>query len=269
MNIIGPGYLFGGSSGNPIDIASSLTGKVGAITFNSASSGSTISGLEFSVNCVAVTINGASNITIERCGAIGCGTIDISGNSSNITIRQNYWDRVDGTGTGNNILISNNIIKNGFTLGTGLSGIIANNVYVGENHWTCSNFSIYNNIYAKVFSAVSGTNNTIFNNLSAGTAFGAGSGNLTNVDMSTVFVLPPASTQFQSGFSIDSRWQIKTGSPSIGAGFGGADCGAFAGSTPYVLSGLPPYPIISKLQTSGGGNSTTPLSVTVSTKSNN
>ena len=42
--------------------------------------------------------------------------------------------------------------------------------------------------------------------------------------------------------STDGQYQLKAGSPAIGAGNGGVNCGAYGGPNPYVLSGLPPVP---------------------------
>jgi hypothetical protein len=45
--------------------------------------------------------------------------------------------------------------------------------------------------------------------------------------------------------------------------------GPFGGTTPYLKSGLPPYPIITSAVNSGLGNATVPLNVKVSIRSNN
>ena len=49
------------------------------------------------------------------------------------------------------------------------------------------------------------------------------------------------------GKSDDAKWKLKAGSPAIGAGVSGVDCGVFGGVTPYVLSGVPLYRISMKL----------------------
>lgn len=76
----------------------------------------------------------------------------------------------------------------------------------------------------------------------------------------------PWATYFQSD---DSKFQLSATSPAKGIGTGGTDAGAFGGSSSYVLSGLPPYPIITNFANSGTGNSTTPLQVSVTVRGNN
>ena len=55
-----------------------------------------------------------------------------------------------------------------------------------------------------------------------------------NVAMADVF----ADYEGSLDFSTDGKWQLKDGSPAIGAGMDGVDCGAFGGITPYILSGI-------------------------------
>ena len=58
-------------------------------------------------------------------------------------------------------------------------------------------------------------------------------------------------------------------SPAIGIGTGGANAGAFGGASPYILSGLPAYPVMTNFTTTGVGNTTTPLQVSVTVRGNN
>jgi hypothetical protein len=67
----------------------------------------------------------------------------------------------------------------------------------------------------------------------------------------------------------DATYQLAVSSPAKGIGTGGTDAGAFGGSAPYVLSGLPPYPIITNFTTSGVGNTSMPLQVSITVRSNN
>ncbi|MFB3041480.1 MAG: hypothetical protein ACE1ZS_06720, partial [Candidatus Poribacteria bacterium] len=60
-------------------------------------------------------------------------------------------------------------------------------------------------------------------------------GNQVNVDMNTVF---------EGSGSTDGQWQLKAGSPAIGAGTGGFDAGMFGETATYVLSGLPNIPAV-------------------------
>ncbi len=92
--------------------------------------------------------------------------------------------------------------------------------------------------------------------------FGIENGNQSNVDMTTVFV-------GEEGNSTDGQYQLKQGSPAIGAGYDGEDCGAFGGATPYILSGLPAIPAIYFFISPAVGSSATGLSVQIKAKAHN
>ena len=103
-------------------------------------------------------------------------------------------------------------------------------------------------------------NNVYFNNISDGTLFGNANGNQQNVTSASLFT--------QAGtVNEDAYWKLKAGSPAIGAGYGGVDCGAFGGPNPYKLAGIPNVPTIYQLTVPPTG--TTNINVTISTKSNN
>jgi len=80
--------------------------------------------------------------------------------------------------------------------------------------------------------------------------------------MTTVFV----DLNGTLGYSDDERYKLKAGSPAIGAGVSGVDCGAFGGVTPYVLSGLPPFPRIYEATIPGTAYSDKGLSCTIKIK---
>ena len=68
-------------------------------------------------------------------------------------------------------------------------------------------------------------------------------------------------------YSDDAKWKLKTGSPAIGAGVSGVDCGAFGGPTPYVLSGVPNLPHIYEATIPGTAYSNLGLACTIKIKS--
>jgi hypothetical protein len=271
LTIIGPGYY--------LPSATSLNAKSNqAIVFSAGSEGSSLMGFQVENNGY-VEVNLVSNITITRCllSFVWLKMPTVAESYSNIIISQSATQIFDNPFSGSApsplgsvtaVQINNNIIIGGPFLGSAYSGTFTNNTQLGYNHLNISNFTLSNNIFGKGGYSFSGSNNTSFNNVASENQFGTNDGNLANVDMNTVFVLDQ-SVGLSAGFTEDSRYQIKEGSPTIGAGFGGVDCGAFGGATPYVLSGIPPYPTITKLLNSSTGNSTTPVSVTISTKSNN
>ena len=67
---------------------------------------------------------------------------------------------------------------------------------------------------------------------------------------------------------IDYGLVLKTGSPAIGAGMNGVDCGIFGGNQPYVLSGIPPIPSIFEINYTAVGSSAVPIQVNLKAKTN-
>ncbi|MDA1068074.1 MAG: hypothetical protein O3C43_16410 [Verrucomicrobia bacterium] len=82
----------------------------------------------------------------------------------------------------------------------------------------------------------------------------AGNGNINGELVGTVLMA--------SGSS-DGYYQLKEGSPAIGAGFGGADIGAFGGSDPYMLSGLPGIPRMTRFNAPGTATGLTAVTIEV------
>ncbi|GAB4372155.1 MAG: hypothetical protein Kow0042_15340 [Calditrichia bacterium] len=110
----------------------------------------------------------------------------------------------------------------------------------------------------------SGTNSpaNINHNIGDANQFGTLYGNQVNVPMNTVFV--------DSGsVSTDGDWQLRSGSPAIGAGLNGEDCGMFGGTTPYILSGIPAIPTIYFFVAPSSASGTQGLQVQIKAKSNN
>lgn len=104
---------------------------------------------------------------------------------------------------------------------------------------------------------------TFINNISYTTHFGTANGNQAN------FAVTPELVGAGAGVSTDESYQIKAGSPLKTAGSGGTEVGAFGGTTPYVVSGIPAIPSIVNMNNTATGSNTVPLSVTISVKGNN
>ena len=131
---------------------------------------------------------------------------------------------------------SNNYIYNFILYSTASSNIIINNIL---DYAVYSEANVFrNNIL--ITGNINGSNNLFYNNIGNSTQFGTENDNQSNVDMATVFVGYPD----QDTCSTDGRWQLAPGSPAIGTGQDGVDCGMFGGTNPYVLSGLPNIPAI-------------------------
>ncbi len=255
--IIGPGYFL---TKNDSTQANGLEAKItGSVDFNAGSGGSIITG------CFVSNINlGADNLIITR-----CNVSYISQNVTivnNILIVQNYVTGISlQTYKITNSIIANNITD--FIYCSYSSGPlqIINNTVTGYNYGGISayNSSIANNILTHASGNITvNTGNTINNNILACAGTNA-NGNLYNVVMTNVFVDFSGSLKY----SDDAKWKLKTGSPAIGAGVSGVDCGVFGGAAPYVLSGIPNLPHIYEASIPGTAYSDKGLACTIKVKS--
>ena len=251
--IIGNGYLLTIDTGLQANTNNSAVAS--GITFNPGSSGSTIQGLTLAY----YTYVEDSNITIRRCFI----QYPVYVYSSKFTFVNNYiynYGVSEQVGNLTGINISNNIFYyySGITFGSTSTGNFTNNT-CNASGISCYNFQVNNNIL--LGGAFTVNNNVYFNNISDGILFGTANGNQQNVLSANIF------TQTGAYNTHDAYWQLKVGSPAIGAGYGGVDCGAFGGPNPYHLAGIPSVPTIYKLTVPPVG--TTNINVTISTRSNN
>jgi hypothetical protein len=251
--IIGSGYNLDKNLGLQYN---NITTYVTSITFtknlSTSSAGSKIIGVETSAINFSVP-----NITIQRCRTSGINMT--AGDFSGCTIIQNYIDgNISFSGVNNilDVFIANNYVKrilsNIFN-----TGIIQNNIIVSEI--SVYNFTVFNNILTS--GTFSLNNNTYYNNIGNSSQFGTSNGNQNIPDIVNIFECWPGCANY------DASLKLKAGSPAIGAGFGGADCGIFGGSNPYVLSGIAQIPSIYDyiIKTSSPTN----LQVNLKLKSNN
>lgn len=283
LTILGAGYF---TQENQIYQSFPGFSVLGQITFLPGSENSRMAG---GVQTGNVRIFRTSNITIDRCLVnsveIRGDANGVQGNMSGITITRNWIIQSVGCIAGTAFPAAGGVIR--YTI-TNVN--ITNNLlrYVGQNHtsgvpetYQYTNFVVSNNVILEATNAINAIvqNNiiggvrgnsiegAIFNSVithnSAVSAGGmpSGNNNVTGINFGDFFV--------NSTGTSDSGWQLKTGSSAIGSGTNGVDRGMFGGPTPYVLSGIPPYPAINSIITTGTGSNTTPLSVTISTKSNN
>ncbi len=245
---------------------------VGTVNISNTAANNSVLMVRFAGN---ININsGVSGVSLISCGSTspngnwGCtaGQLVIN-NADNITARGCWFSNIQFDNNSNNIIIVNNIIGNAIRNDGTSDGIISNNVIhaiaggpCGPNDGSLNNCVIGNNIFNSQQEATF-SNCNISNNLAPSANLPAGNGNQINVDMSTVFVNA-------SGGFVDNVYQLKPGSPAIGAGGGGIDCGAFGGASPFRLALTPPVPSIYKmaLPATPSGNS---MTLTFSTRSNN
>ncbi|MEM1405299.1 MAG: hypothetical protein AAGG59_00880 [Bacteroidota bacterium] len=159
-----------------------------------------------------------------------------------------------------NLVVKNCIINGTTSVLADVTSVWSNNIFGGSVGIEFINQTLINNINDNPFLVVN--NCVLSNNIDAqlgSTLFGTDNGNFGNVDSSDVFVDANDLTQFQ----------LKAGSPAVGAGLNGEDCGAFGGPTPFVIGLLPPVPWVYEVINPGTGSNTQPLNVTVSVQSNN
>lgn len=228
------------------------------ITANAGSEGSVFS----VVTDAAININ-VPNITITRTYILGI--ISIGGPATNCIVTQSYCNYVFIGSTG--AIISNNIMAASVIMGGNTtSAIITNNVLniSTPNQNFVGTATYYNSVYQNNISIrggpISFNNCTQSHNMYATAELPAGTGNQLSVNMANVFVNHPS--------LVDNGFQLKVGSPAIGAGNGGVDMGAFGGSNPFVLALQPAIPAITNMSTPASTGGTT-IQVTFSAKSNN
>jgi hypothetical protein len=255
LTIISTGYFLSENSGLQYHVQPALIGRIDVQAI--------AAGSVFHCNAYKIVLQaGANNCRIERCFldyVFNC--IDV--NSSNNIIIHNYLrGSLDlYANTGNN-LISNNIIqKEVNTSNNSTSATVSNNVLNGGSatNQTLHNLIFQNNIINKTANYTF-VNCTVRNNLAANTTLPAGNGNINSVNMANVFVNNNGIT--------DGAFVLKAGSPAIGAGLGGINCGAFGGASPFLLGLQPAIPAIYQLTVPATASGAS-MNVTFSTKSNN
>jgi len=255
--IIGSGYFL---DQNPETQHNKYPSTIdGYIYYYSSSSGSKLMGctVPYSVYLYA------SNITFERNHFPSTYSIyQQSGNLSNIRIIDNYFSGAyyyPSLAFGSpitDVLISNNYFYGYITTNANFSGMVMNNIFYTTVDLYNSN--VINNI--SMGSSATLTNCIVAYNIGTSTQFPAGNNNQQNVPLVDLFV-------GLTGNSTDGQWQLKPGSPAIGAGEGGVDCGIFGGAYPYVLSGLPAIPAIYFFDAPSLPSGT--INVTIKAKSHN
>jgi hypothetical protein len=252
--LIGPGYF---QAQNYPTYPTNGLAIVGTLTFSSGSDGSIVYGLGGGTLFLNV-----SNILVSR-----NYNLNLTINSTNINILSNHNCVINASSISANALIQNNHLDYVIT-NSNPQLVFQNNIfeYTGV-FFTFNKQVLRNNILVSNSSsgAISLSNCILTNNIDAisgGTRFGTTNGNFGNIDAANIFV-------GAAGISTDGQWRLKTGSPAIGAGLSGVDCGMYGGATPYILSGIPPGPAITKFSTSGQGSNTTPLQVSISVESKN
>lgn len=261
LNIIGPGYFLDQYSNTQANIAPATISH--RVYIQPGSAGSLIKGVTFGSDVLI----GTSDTTIKRCSFINYSiTVGSPTTADNTILMQNYFNGggVIVNNSSQDIIIANNIFSGtfaGITVNSGSASGISNNViHRGANSaaMIVNDSTVSNNII--VSGSVTSTNSTFYNNIGNSDQFGTENGNLSDVVMNDVFLFVGTT---------DGQYQLATGSPAIGAGVNGVDCGAFGGDTPYILAGIPDYPSIYYFTSPLTTTQDTGLPVRIKTRVNN
>jgi len=267
VTLYGPGYLLAEN-----EISNTFENYqpaiLGTTTISDGANGVIIVGLDISILHVQSDNNIISRSIISGCELVGANSNMILNNffDNNNEYCGGYASICIGSNC-SNTLISGNIFRALNTTvhsitssadssnGTLYSNTICDNLRV-------KNFNVRNNVINSVSYSI--TDNSAFHNNIIGedeTALNINN-NQINIDIAPMFVGESLTS------SIDNQYQLKPDAAAIGAADDGGDCGAFGGSSPYILSGLPNLPtvyqIISPVTTPSSGN----MNVTVKAKSN-
>lgn len=270
VTIIGPGYFLGQNPGTNTQ-ASVVEAEIDYTTISPAGEGSIISGCYISGACYIQ----ANNVAITR---NRIRYIYFQASTNNTLILENYiYDNYSNSSTGinggsnsnTNVYISNNLISYGIYLRSDGNATICNNAICIS--YASSNVNVYNSdIYSNIIKGTTNDfvqSNSVYNNIftqvipSDSTNYGVG--NVWDVTWDNLFIGLAATN------STDGQWQLSSGSPALGAGVGGADCGAYGGSDPYRLSGIPAVPNIYELTVPSTGTVNGGIEINVKVKANN
>ncbi|MBK8700513.1 MAG: hypothetical protein IPN29_13670 [Saprospiraceae bacterium] len=274
LTIIGPGYNVQQNPSLQINTYVS-NGVVENLTFAAGSNGSLITGLDISI----IFMNGQANIAITRCKLRAYCNLD---NTNNILFEGCFFEwvgnptfpyAINANANNNGLIIRNNIFSVAksnssyydVVIQPSCTSIVENNVFRWYNYF--QNSIVRNNIFLNNVTNVisNGSGNSYLNNILAGNQTGLGATNIIAVPEATICEGYPT----QGSRSFDDRYMLKAGSPAIGAGIGGIDCGVFAGATPYKLSGIPFVPLIYQVNAPPTGNAASGIDINVKIRANN
>ncbi len=270
--IIGPGYNLSQNPA-PYTQANGLSANIDELRIKPGGAGALLSGLNVlqqsyldTVSNVIIQsckfnhrmhIKNSANITIERCLSYNNTTYNIySYGSTNVNIRHNIFTKntasayyplyvVGGSSSGPShaVFEHNTILREYASAYTCLFATTSSSAYPANitsrnNIWvnthsspsTMSSFSPNANGYGVI---------TLSNEVVSDSSFQSYSSITMDADPADMF-----QHWGNSGYGIDYILQTKAGSPALGAGQGGADCGAFGGAGHYLISGLSIVPNI-------------------------
>lgn len=266
LTLIGPGYFL---QENEQTYAHAVPALIQKITITADGSDSHLIGLTV-IDDVELAMD-ANDVTIERSHAGGIRHVGWSGTREGLTLKQCFIDGdIDFGSYLESSAIHNNIIMGRIILtrSSGVHQIYNNAIYYYATGTlyalTARNSNVYNNIiirepvdinpnidrseYCINFEHSNNENISVYNNIMSQSPSVLFPHNLYNQVKEDIFVLEGTT---------DKQWELKEGSPAIGYGTNGDDCGAYGGVIIYIPSGLPfmiPRIIEATIPSSGSGN---------------
>ena len=224
-------------------------------------------GINITANISTYDSNSGSNITIERCKTRNI-YFDYAGTNLkviNCYVAGNVSGDQRGVQLRNSIVLGHvNSIKNGIIRNCVIISDCGNNTstyYEYHVLYGITNTSITNNIIINTNTAskVEGNTTVYFNHQTIYNTSETDANSINNNILSTdaehsfdiyksnYFIGATIEDVFEWKGTLDERFTLKEGSPAIGAGTNGVDCGVYGGVYPYVVSGLPKFvPYISE-----------------------
>lgn len=263
---IGPGFFFTDATLNPKTQYNTNVANIGSVILNPGSEQSVLSGLVINGG---ITVN-ADNIVLERCNCNSYVYLGDGHSCATDTIRQNYLYGM--VSQNSSYIVSNVMVYNNIFIGppaqfsnvNQTSAFFINNLFVNAFSVQSANCTYQNNIFNNNNWGAYLSSNIFFNNIISNNNIPSGNGNQLGVDLNTVM----QGWSNGNGYSSDGRYQLKAGSPAIGAGSingNPVDIGAFGGPAPYVLSGMPAIPSIYAISAPASVNyGTTTINVSIS-----
>ncbi len=221
--------------------------KAGAIVFNAGSEGSTFSGLEIS----GCNVN-ANDVKVSHCYITSTVSID----ADNVEVKESKIHSINVLSNNQGIILNQNLIYASFITATYMSGSYGHNdscsiffgvncsITVTMNIMSVSNNSFYCTFYG-IFLGIACSGSLLNNTVIANGSNAVGSGS-TMISLNNIFLggISTNTTYWThnilsgelSSLFVDANngdYHLAPGSPAIGAGESGIDCGAYGGSSPF------------------------------------
>lgn len=264
LTLIGPGYFL---NENQNTYSNKSTASFNYIYANQGNEATVTSG-SYQSKLIGLEIDylelNTNEISVVRSKILRIRNL-ASENLSGLILKQNYIVNLEG----NTFNFTNSIFTNNIFTGTFLytvNSVIRNNTFL-KNYGSDGSNEFVNNIFAD-YTTITFNFNMDANNL-RNNIFGGKNTNDTRNTIGINNVFDAYGNIIKSSGTSDGIFQLKEGSVAAGAGEEGVDCGAFGGSEPYILSGLPPIPVIYGITIPSSVNKNDGLQVEIKVKVQN